>query len=80
VADGMLRITAERRVEEHSQAKGYTRHELRYGSLTRSLPLPEGATETDIEATYKDGILEIRVPVPEKTAETEPTTIPVTKG
>ena len=80
VADGMLRITAERRVEEQSQDKGYTRHELRYGSLTRSLALPEGVAEADITATYKDGILEIRVPVPEKAPETEPTTIPVTTG
>lgn len=80
VADGMLRITAERRVEEQSQDKGYTRHELRYGSLTRSLALPEGVAEADITATYKDGILEIRVPVPEKAPETEPTTIPITTG
>lgn len=80
VADGVLRIGAERKVEEKSQDKGYTRHELRYGSLTRTLPLPEGASETDITATYADGILEIRVPVPERTAGTEPTRIPVTKG
>ena len=80
VLEGMLRITAERRVEEQSQDKGYTRHELRYGAMTRSLPLPDGATESDITAAYTDGILEIRVPVPEKAPETEPTTIPVTKG
>jgi len=38
------------------------RQELRYGSLSRSLPLPEGVTEADIAATYKAGVLEIRVP------------------
>jgi HSP20 family protein len=80
VVDGMLRITAERRVEEKTQDKGYTRHELQYGSLTRTLPLADGATEADIEATYKDGILEIRVPVAEKPAETAPKKIPVTTG
>jgi HSP20 family protein len=80
VLDGMLRITAERRVEEKTQDTGYTRHELHYGSLTRTLPLADGATEADIKATYKDGILEIRVPVAEKPAETAPKTIPVTTG
>ena len=50
VADGMLRINAERRVEEKTQEAGYTRHEMRYGSFTRTLPLAEGATESDIKA------------------------------
>jgi HSP20 family protein len=42
VSDGMLRINAQRRVQEKTEDKGYTRHELRYGSFSRSLPLPEG--------------------------------------
>ena len=66
VTDGMLRIDAERRVEEDTEDKGYTRHELRYGRFTRSLPIPEGASADDVTATYKDGILEVRVPVVEK--------------
>jgi len=36
--------------------------ELRYGSFARTLPLPEGADESDVTASYKDGILEVRVP------------------
>jgi HSP20 family protein len=79
VADGILRISAERRVEEETQDKGYTRHEIRYGSLTRGLPLPEGATESDITATYKDGILEVRIPVAEAAPAT-PTKISIGKG
>lgn len=64
VSDGMLHIQAERREEEKREEKGYLRQELRYGSLSRSLPLPEGVTEADITATYKAGILEIRIPEP----------------
>lgn len=64
VSDGMLHIRAERREEEKRQEHGYLRRELRYGSLSRALPLPEGVTEADITATYKAGILEIRVPEP----------------
>lgn len=80
VADGMLRINARRQVEEKSKDKGYFRHEMRYGSFTRTLPVPEGVSETDITATYKDGILEIRVPLPEQPAASQPTKIAITKG
>ena len=64
VSHGMLHIEAERRQEEKIEGKGYVRRELRYGSFARSLPLPEGVTEADITATYKAGVLEIRVPEP----------------
>jgi len=64
VSDGMLHIEAERREEEKKEDKGYLRQELRYGSVSRTLPLPEGVTESDIKATYKAGILEVRIPMP----------------
>ena len=80
VQDGMLQIAAQRRVEEKTEDKGYTRHELRYGSFKRALPLPDGALESDITATYTDGILEIRVPVTEPSAAATPTKIAITKG
>ena len=80
VFGGMLRINAQRRIEEQTEEKGYTRHEMRYGSFTRSLPLAEGATEEDIKASYKDGVLEIRVPVSPVPAQTEPKQIPVDRG
>ena len=64
VSDGMLHLEAERREEDKREGKGYVRQELRYGSLSRSLPLPEGVTEADITATYKAGVLEIRIPEP----------------
>lgn len=66
VTDGILHIEAERREEEKHEEKGYVRQELRYGSLSRSLPLPEGVTEADITATYKAGVLEIRIPEPKR--------------
>ena len=64
VAGGTLHIEAERREEQRREEKGYVRRELRYGSLSRSLPLPQGVTAADITATYKAGVLEIRVPEP----------------
>ena len=77
VSDGALHIKAERREEQHAEETGYRHRELRYGSFTRTLPLPDGATTTDVKATYTNGILEIRLPLPE--AKTETTVkIPVT--
>lgn len=64
VDGGVLRITASR--EESSEEKrpdGY-RSEFRYGTLVRSFRLPAGVSEDDVKATYKDGILEVRVPTP----------------
>lgn len=77
VSDGMLRIHAERREEDKKEDKGYLRRELRYGSLSRTLPLPEGVTESDITATYKAGTLEIRVPEPK---QAEATKIPISRS
>jgi HSP20 family protein len=64
VSGGMLHIGAERHEEEKTEEKGYLCQELRYGSFTRDLPLPEGVTEADVTASYRDGILEIRIPAP----------------
>ena len=61
VRDGQLSIKAER--AEKSESNG--RSEFTYGSFTRSVPLPEGANEVDISASYGKGILTISVPVPE---------------
>jgi HSP20 family protein len=77
VTNGMLHIAAERREEEKTEDKGYVHCELRYGSFTRSLPLPEGVTRADVSASYKDGILEICVPVPQPELARK---IPVTKS
>ena len=80
VSDGVLHISAERREEEKDEGKDYYRQELRYGSFSRDLPLPEGVKESDVKASYRDGILEVRVPMPKAEAEKVPTTIPVTTG
>lgn len=59
VADNMLTIRAERTVEE----KTASRSEFRYGSLRRSVRLPDNADTTAIKATYDKGILEVTVPL-----------------
>jgi HSP20 family protein len=77
ISKGMLHIGAERRDEMKDEGKDYYRQELRYGSFSRDLPLPEGVTEGDVKATYKNGILEIRVPMPQSEEQKTPTKIKV---
>lgn len=78
VTEGMLRITAERRSETKEENEGRVRSEFHYGSYVRTLPLPKGASENDVKATYKDGILEVTVPV--KREAVEPQRVAVTRG
>lgn len=66
MSDHTLHIAAERREEEKTEERDYVRSEFRYGSFARDIPLPSGVSETDITASYKDGILEVRVPVQEE--------------
>ncbi len=75
VQDGVLTIKAERREER----KEPHRSEFRYGSLSRSVTLPAGADETGVTANYRDGILEIRVPLKED-QKAEPRRITIAKG
>lgn len=63
VDSGMLTIRAER----HEESKQDRHSEFRYGSLSRSVTLPEGAEADKITASYDKGILEVTVPVPAHT-------------
>ena len=76
VSDRVLHIAAHRHEEETKEAQGYTRKEIRSGSFQRTLPLPAGVAETEVEASYEDGILEIRIPEP---PAPEAKKIPITK-
>jgi len=75
IENGVLTVKAERR-EEKTTAH---RSEFRYGTLMRRLTLPPGADEEDVQATYRDGILEVRIAVKE---QQRPTTkhISIAKG
>jgi HSP20 family protein len=64
--DNVLTVSGEReRTQEHSNDRFY-RFERRYGSFSRSVTLPTGVNEDSIQADYKDGVLEVRVPKPEE--------------
>jgi HSP20 family protein len=77
VTDGVLRIQAHRR-EEH---KDRHRSEFFYGELARTVTLPKGVDEGALTASYRDGILEVRVPLPKQDEATAAgTKIPVARA
>ncbi|WP_411374130.1 Hsp20/alpha crystallin family protein [Arthrobacter sp. MPF02] len=63
---------------EHKGKEGY-RSEFRYGTFSRTVSLPGPVSEGDIRATYDDGILEVRIPLPEETGGTSSRKIPVSR-
>jgi HSP20 family protein len=70
-----LTLSGEKRGEEKVERKDYYRVEQSYGSFSRTLDLPEGVDPDGIKATYKDGLLEIRI---RRTAATRTTkTVPI---
>ncbi|HYI18174.1 MAG TPA: Hsp20/alpha crystallin family protein [Solirubrobacteraceae bacterium] len=58
---------------------GFVRRERRYGAFSRSIALPKGVDPGKIEATTKDGVLELKVPLP-KEADKEPVKIVPSAG
>ena len=76
---GFVKIRAHREEKaEHTEKSGY-RSEFRYGEFEREVSLPDGVESKDVKATYKDGILEVRIPRPASTSEAT-RTIPVTRS
>jgi HSP20 family protein len=63
VENGLLTVAAERRQEDVKEGEGFIRSELTYGTFFRTIQLPDGADEENIEAVVRNGVLEIRVPI-----------------
>ena len=64
--EGALTITAEReRIQEESEERFY-RFERRFGTFSRTFSVPQGVTESDVQADYKNGVLEVHMRKPEQ--------------
>ena len=66
VADGLLTIRAERREEVTDKHHS----EFHYGTFSRSVTLPAGADEQQVQAVYGHGILEVTVKLAEAAEKT----------
>jgi HSP20 family protein len=68
VTDEALTIEGERRSEHEEQQGGFFRSERRYGTFRRQIPLPEGINADQVTASFKDGVLEVSMPAPQRQA------------
>jgi HSP20 family protein len=75
VEDEMLTISGKHEEEKEEKSKHYLRHERRYGSFSRSIALPGGVDASRISAQTHDGVLEVKVPLPEAKGEHKKVTI-----
>ncbi|MEX0607797.1 MAG: Hsp20/alpha crystallin family protein [Balneolaceae bacterium] len=58
---GRLVISGERKLENEKDGKNFHRVESRYGQFSRAFYLPDSIDEDSINATYKDGMLNITI-------------------
>jgi HSP20 family protein len=68
-----LLISGERRWEEEKEGKEYRRIESHYGRFQRSVALPENVRVEpgEVDATYHNGVLSIKIPKIERTPATK---------
>ena len=60
--DGNLTIRGERKAETEEKDENYYCCERSYGSFSRSLAVPAGVSADKVNATFKNGVLEIHLP------------------
>jgi HSP20 family protein len=64
-SDGMLTIKGEKKAEHEEKKKNFHRTERFSGSFHRSFQIPEEIKEDEIKGEYKNGVLELTLPMKE---------------
>jgi HSP20 family protein len=62
VQDGSLTIQGEKRFEHQETGRTYFFSEREYGAFQRSFRLPPDAAADRIDAAFKNGVLNVRIP------------------
>lgn len=70
-------LTIKAEMEEKQEDDKVHRKEFHYASFQRSFTLPENVEDDKIQAEYKDGILNINVPVSKKQEQEQKKTIKI---
>ena len=74
-SENMITISGEKKQEKKVEKRDYHRIDSSYGSFTRSFRLPENVNGDKAKASFKVGMLEVRMP---KTEEAKQKKMPVT--
>jgi len=62
IDQGMLILKGEKKAEKEEKNKNYYRVERSYGSFQRSFALPKEVEAEKVEATFKNGVLSVKLP------------------
>ena len=65
VHEGVLSINAKHNEEHEEKGETFYRRERRYGSVSRRIALPGVVHEAPVDAELKDGVLTLKIAVPE---------------
>jgi HSP20 family protein len=63
VAEGALTVEGERKYETEEEKNHWYRRERTYGRFSRTVALRDGVNAKEVKATFKNGVLEVTVPV-----------------
>ena len=66
VTDSTLMIKGEKKREEEIKEQDYYRCERSFGSFTRAVNLPSEVKADQVKASFKNGVLEVRMPKTEE--------------
>lgn len=66
VEGNMLSISSEKEEDKEKSDEKFSRREYSYSSFCRSFTLPEEVLKDKIDASYKDGVLQITMPKKEE--------------
>jgi len=69
ITENRITLTGEKKREKKVDRKDYHWSECTYGSFTRNVRLPDNVNGDAAEASFKDGVLEIRIPKTEGTKQ-----------
>ena len=74
IEDNTLTVSGSRARAENVEDERFFRYERRFGDFTRSVALPQGCGEGEVQAHYANGALEVHVKKPE---QSKPRQVPV---
>jgi HSP20 family protein len=66
LTDHTLVIKGEKKKEEETKQESYFRSERSYGRFVRTLQLPKDVQADKVKASFKNGVLEVRMPKTEE--------------
>ncbi|OGS33813.1 MAG: hypothetical protein A2293_12140 [Elusimicrobia bacterium RIFOXYB2_FULL_49_7] len=61
VKNGVLTLSGEKKLEKKEERKGYFYSERSYGRFERTFNLGENISEENVEASFKNGLLEVQL-------------------